>query len=97
MASFGSSSCFSSGSTTHLLIPVPNTAKDVDDVSITGTVSTDLDAERPEDACESHYYGGDMYYSTLVQDYYSKAKLSVDIVRVDAGIWLFSFFIFSVC
>jgi len=95
MASLGSSLYSSSGLTTHSLEERPivihklNSAasalKDTDDVSGLVVLPTGLDAEGTEDASESHYYGGDMYYPTLVRDYHSMAKLSVNVVHMDAG------------
>ena len=102
MTSFGSAPYSSLGSTTLLFeepptiihgLQAPDTMKTIDDTSIINEVSTDLDID--DDTSESHYYG-DTYYPTLVQDYCSTAKLSVNIVRVGAGTQIISLFVFSI-
>jgi hypothetical protein len=103
MTSFGSAPSSSLGSTTLLFeepptvihnLQAPDAMKTIDDASIVDEVSADLEADH--DISESHYYGGDIYYPTLVQDYYSTAKLSVNVVRVGAGTQKISLFVFCI-
>ena len=103
MASFGSAPYSSLGSTTLLFeepptiiqgLQAPDAMKTIDDASIINEVSADLEVD--DDISESHDYGGDIYYPTLVQDYCSTAKLSVNVVRVGAGTQIISLFVFGI-
>jgi hypothetical protein len=68
------------------LSPAPNALKKIDDVSIIEAVPADFEADTTGETSEPHNYGGDTYYPTLAQDYCSTAKLSVNVVRVGAGV-----------